>query len=277
MLKFPKKKENKLSKKERFIYDRTIREIFQDLPPTFVELLTNKKAKKLLETKYPKVEEKQADLVVLLYDDSIFHLELQLSDDKSMPRRMLYYALLIENKHKIFPKQMVLYLGEKELNTPNSINNKKLSYSYEIKYIKDLDCEILINSEDINDNLLSVLCNVKNINKLLKKLAKKLKNLSDKKREDFIRKLLYLLRLRPKLYDKIENNIKKEISMSYVLDKKIDPFYKEGIAKGKQEGKLEEKKAIAASLLDILDDETIALKVGLSVEEVKEIRKDSKN
>ena len=209
---------------EQFIYDRTIREIFQDLPPTFVELLTNKKAKKLLETKYPKVEEKQADLVVLLHDNTIFHLELQLSDDKSMPLRMLYYALLIENKHKKFPKQMVLYLGEKEIKTPNTIKNEKLSFSYDIKYIKDLDCEILINSEDINDNLLSVLCSVKNINKLLNKLAKRLKNLPDKKREDLIRKLLYLLRLRPKLYDKIQTDVKKEISMSYVLDKKVDPL-----------------------------------------------------
>ena len=265
-----------MSKKEHFIYDRTIREIFQDLPPTFVKLLTNKDAKKLLETKYPKVEEKQADLVVLLHDNTIFHLELQLDNDKSMPIRMLYYALLIENKYKKFPNQMVLYLGDKELKTPNSIKNDKLSYSYEVKYIKDLDCEILINSENINDNLLSVLCNVKDINKLLKKLAKKLKSLPDKKREDFIRKLLFLLRLRPKLYDTIQEDRKKEISMSYVLEKEIDPFYKEGIKKGLEKGKFEEKKAIATSLLDVLDDETISQKVGLSIEEVKEIRKTSK-
>jgi len=264
-----------LSKKEQFIYDRTIREIFQDLPPTFVELLTNKKAKKLLETKYPKVEEKQADLVVLLHDNIIFHLELQLSDDKSMPRRMLYYALLIENKHKKFPKQMVLYLGGKELNTPNNINNENLSYSYDIKYIKELDCNILINSENINDNLLSVLCNVKNINKLLKKLSKRLKNLPDKKREDFIRKLLFLLRLRPKLYDTIQTDIKKEIGMSYVLDKEVDPFYKEGIARGVQEG-LERGKLEATlqhALLMIqdynIDKNEVAQKLNIPIEEIQ--------
>jgi len=67
--------------KEHFIYDRTIREIFQEIPTTFVKLLTNKEAKELLETKFPKVEEKEADLVVRLEDESIFHLEIQLADD----------------------------------------------------------------------------------------------------------------------------------------------------------------------------------------------------
>jgi len=58
----------------------TIREIFQEVPTTFVKLLTNKEAKELLETKFPKVEEKEADLVVRLEDDGIFHLEIQLAD-----------------------------------------------------------------------------------------------------------------------------------------------------------------------------------------------------
>jgi len=254
---------------EQFIYDRTIREIFQEVPTTFVKLLTNKEAKELLETKFPKVEEKQADLVVRLEDDTIFHLEVQLANDKTMPGRMLYYALLIENKHKQFPLQTVLYLGENENTTPNYIQTEKLSYSYEVKYIKDIDCQILIDSEDINDNILAILCSVKNINKLLKRLSKKLNKLNEKRKEDYIRKLLFLFRLRPNLYDIITPDIKKEIGMPFVIEKERDPFYKEGIEKGK----LEEQRAIAISLLDILDDKTIAEKVKLPIEEVKKLRK----
>jgi len=180
---------------EQFIYDRTIREIFQEVPTTFVRLLTNKEAKELLETKFPKVEEKEADLVVKLEDDSIFHLEVQLADDKSMPKRMLYYALLIENKHKQYPLQTVLYLGESKNRTNNHIKTEKLQYSYEVKYIKDIDCETLIASDDLNDNILAILCSVKDINRLLKKLSKKLDSLSEKRKEDYIRKLLFLFRL----------------------------------------------------------------------------------
>ncbi len=56
--------------------------------------------------------------------------------------------------------------------------------------------------------------------------------------------------------------------MPFVIDKVRDPFYKEGIEKGK----LEEQRAIAISLLDILDDKTISQKVGLKLEEVEKLR-----
>ncbi len=71
-----------------------------------------------------------------------------------------------------------------------------------IKYIKDIDCEILINSD--------ILCSVKDINKLLKKLSEKLNNLSEK------RKLLFLFRLRLNLYDITTENTKQELSMPFV-------------------------------------------------------------
>ena len=45
----------------------------------------------------------------------------------------------------------------------------------------------------------------------------------------------------------------------------------EGIEKGRKEEKLE----LSRKLLDILDDETIALKVGLDINEVKKIRKET--
>lgn len=47
---------------------------------------------------------------------------------------------------------------------------------------------------------------------------------------------------------------------------------REKIEEGRKEGKLEEKLEIARNLLDVLDDETIARKTGLSIEEVKKLR-----
>ena len=45
---------------------------------------------------------------------------------------------------------------------------------------------------------------------------------------------------------------------------------KQGMEKGMEKGKIE----IAKNLLDILDDETIALKTGLEIDEVKKLRKE---
>ena len=42
---------------------------------------------------------------------------------------------------------------------------------------------------------------------------------------------------------------------------------------GELEGNLEERKEIAKNLLDVLDDKTISKKTGLSIEEIKRMRK----
>lgn len=47
---------------------------------------------------------------------------------------------------------------------------------------------------------------------------------------------------------------------------------KEGIEKGIEKGKIQQKVDIAKKLLDILDDETISIKVGLSIDEIKKLR-----
>jgi len=69
----------------------------------------------VLDITFPKVEERKVDLLTRLEDDTLFHLEIQSIYDNSMPIRMLQYALLIYEKYKIFPKQLVLYVGEEKL------------------------------------------------------------------------------------------------------------------------------------------------------------------
>jgi len=65
------------------------------------------------------------------------------------------------------------------------------------------------------------------------------------------------------------NSIKEEIRMT-ALGKML-------IEDGKQEGKIEGLEEAAISLLDILDNETIATKLGLSLEHVKRLRKENEN
>ena len=53
----------------------------------------------------------------------------------------------------------------------------------------------------------------------------------------------------------------------------IEEGREEGWEEGREEGRREEKIEIAKKLLDILDDETIALKTGLDINEVGRMRK----
>ena len=61
--------------------------------------------------------------------------------------------------------------------------------------------------------------------------------------------------------------------MPFVIELESDPVY----TKGKEKGQMEEKIAIARSLLDILDDKTISQRVGLELEEVKKLREEEEN
>jgi hypothetical protein len=118
-------------KKEPFIYDRSLRDLFQDIPKTLIKLLIDKEVKEILDITFPKVQERKVDLLTRLEDDTLFHLEIQSIEDKNMPIRMLNYTTLIYERYKQFPQQLVLYVGEKKLNIKNEIKSKNLVYNYE--------------------------------------------------------------------------------------------------------------------------------------------------
>ena len=271
-----------MSDKEQFVYDKTLRDIVQGIPQRFIKILTGKKAIELLDPSFPKVEERKADLVVRLENDEIFHLEVQSTDDRNMPNRMLRYASMIYELYERFPKQLVLYIGEKEIKLKEGIKDKNISYKYETKNIKDIDCKELIESEDINDNILAILCKIDDFNLFFTKLRSKLMNTEESKRKNYLKKFFYLMRLRPKLYEKIKELKKEEKTMPIIIEKEKDPLYVEGLEKGIEKGIEKgmekgidiEKINLAKNLLinTKMDIEKIAFLTELDIKRVKGIK-----
>jgi len=262
-------------KRDTFVYDRTLRELFHEVPKTLIRLLVGKEIKEVLETSFPKVEERRVDLLTRLEDDTLFHLEIQSINDSLMPIRMLKYASLIYEHYGEFPFQMVLYVGERNITTRSKINEKNLRYNYEIKDIREFDCSKLIESDNITDNIIAILCKIKDIDAFYQKLIQKLGKIELKKREDYLRKLFYLMRLRPDIA-KILKEKEKESNMPFILDREIDPLYKEGVEKGIEKGKKEAEKQtkikIAKSMLkQNIDIEVVVKSTGLSKEEIEKI------
>ena len=260
--------------------DITLRDVISKLPQNFIKLLTNKKGVKLLDTSLPEVKDKRADLIVEMEDKSIFHLELQTFNDKNMNYRMLEYYLLIRKKFKTDNiEQMVLYVGEKELNMPNNIKTKNLSFFYTLKDIKEINCHSLINSNDIEDKILAVLCNIQDENRYINAIINELLALNENKRKDYIKKLLSMSRYRKSINEKLINAIKEKV-MPITIDIKNDPYYeegiKEGIKKGIKEGiKLGLEKSIKVLLEIGLSKEEISKKLNLTIKEIDEILKES--
>ena len=68
------------------------------------------------------------------------------------------------------------------------------------------------------------------------------------------------------------------MTLEEILKKEFERGFEEGFKQGFEEGLKQARKQqaieIAKNLLDVLDDETISLKTGLSIEEIKKLRKD---
>ena len=265
---------------DAFLYDRTLRELFHEVPTALIKLLVGKEIKEVLETSFPKVEERRVDLLTRLEDDTLFHLEIQSINDPRMPVRMLKYASLIYEHYEMFPRQMVLYIGVRKINIPHRLDSANLCYTYEVRDIGEFNCIELIESESITDNIIAILCRIKDIDRFYRRLMQKLAKLENKKREDYLRKLFYLMRLRPNIAKMLREK-EKEDKMPFILDREIDPLYQEGVEKGiergKQKAEKETKLAVAKNMLkQNLSVDTIVAVTGLSKEVVERLKKEEK-
>jgi len=254
--------------------DILLRDILQKIPERFIQLLTGKRGSKILDNTFPTIKERKADFVVELEDSSIFHLELQTYPDKNMPLRMLEYRVLLMQKYPNREiRQMVLFVGDGAPKMESSINARNLHFSYELKDVKELSCKELMESSQMEDKILAVLCNVENPERYFNVLFQELLKLPEKERGDFIRKLLTALHYRPKLkivLKKILEERKMPLTITEEMMKQ-DPFFQEGLERGKLKA---QREAILNLYKELnLPPEKIAKVLKVSEDFVKEVIK----
>ena len=254
--------------------DILLRDAFQRIPEKFIQLLTGLKGTQILDNTFPSIKERKADFVVELEDGSIFHLELQSQPDKNMPLRMLEYRVFLMQKYPgKEARQMVLYVGEGAPRMESSIKQKNLSFSYELRDIKELSCKELMESPDMEDKILAVLCNVEESEHYFNQLFQELLKFPEKERADYIRQLLTALHYRPKL-KMVLKRLLEDRKMPLTITEEMmkhDPFFQEGLEKGKLEA---QKEAILNLYKELqLPPERIAQVLKVSEDLVKEVIK----
>jgi predicted transposase YdaD len=252
--------------------DIFLRDSFQRIPERFISILTGKKGIKILDNTFPTVKERKADFVVELEDGSIFHLELQTHPDKNMPLRMLEYRILLMQKYPGKEiRQMVLYVGDGAPRMESSINTDNLSFRYELRDIKEIHCKELMESPQMEDKILAVLCNVEDPERYFTEIFEELLKLPEKERADYIRKLLTALHYRPKLKVVLKRLLEERKMPLTITEEMIkqDPFFQEGLERGKLEAKKEDILNLYRELK--LSPEQIAKVLKVSEKFVKEV------
>lgn len=252
-------------KKETQRLDITLGDVIKAIPPKFVQILTNKKAITLLDTVFKQTKERKVDLLLELEDNSIFHREIQSTNDKNMALRMLEYYTLIKSKYpdRVIIQQ-VLYVGDEPLNMKDNLEFENLTFKYKLVNIQDISCKELMESPDLNDKILASLCNMEDPEKYLLIIFDILSKIPEKDRKDYITKLLITLDFRPKL-KRLVLKFKEENKMPLTITREMiekDPFFEEGKKEGLKEGLKEGKKEDIVKLYT---------KLSLSIEKIAQV------
>ena len=234
-----------------------------------------------IEKEYLKDKFSRLDVKATTSNKETINIEIQLKNEYDMIQRSLYYWSKIyeeqiqeEDSYSNLNRTVCInilnynYLKNdrfhniyrlKEIETNEELTDIEEIHFIEIPKLRELNLndeadmlEVWI--EFLRDPESEVIRNIEMSNEAVRKAKDKLYKLSQSKED----RELYFLR---------EKSIRDEISA-------LSKAKEEGIEQGMQKGAKEEKILIAKNLLDILDNNTISEKTGLSLEEVRQLRND---
>ena len=87
----------------------------------------------------------------------ILQIEFQSSNDRAMAYRMAEYLIMLSRKHKMAVQQYVIYIGEAKMRMTNKLKLKRLTFSYDIIDISNVDYNVFLASKDPEEILFALL------------------------------------------------------------------------------------------------------------------------
>jgi hypothetical protein len=223
--------------------------------------------------------EKEPDFIRIVETDTgerfILHLEFQSTDEEGMIYRMQEYFGLLRRKYQLPVKQFVIYLGRKPSRMQTDLAAGEIFTRFTLKSLRDYSYESLLDSQVPEEIILAVLSNYNNQKpvEILRRILRKLQEVSTDEitLRKYIKQLSVLARLR-----NLTRETHKQISdMGLTYNITEDFLYKEGVIKGREEGREQAIKTFILKMLaeKIMSVEKIAEIADVPVAYVKEIEK----
>ena len=187
-----------------------------------------------------RVEKREADIVArckIEGVEQILHLEIQNSNDKTMPRRMLrYYGDIKMQFDTLKVNQYLIYIGKAKLSMRDKVSDDNIEYSYTIVDMHTIDCEELIALDTPDALVLSILCDFKGKD-VLEVLMHITKRLSELTADDEHKLGKYMLMLETLSDNRnLKNKLKKAEQMLREINYENLPSYEIGLEKGIERG-----------------------------------------
>ena len=235
--------------KDDFAYDRVLRDLFEtDRPSLLEQLMGGVRVREFQNVEFPRVMERRADLVAVLEDDTVSHIEFHGQNDKQMPYREGIYCLLISQKYQRPVKQLVLYVGNAKMRMKSELDAGGTKVAYRLIDIREIDAEMLLRSSCPGDWALAMLA--RGGKERLGEIARRVAELGDRERVRVMTQLLLLSGLR-----KVSGRLKMEMNTmgSLRIDIQKNEILRDIWQEGKAEGEAKGKAAgEAAGMLKII-------------------------
>lgn len=221
--------------------DITLRSLAGTGSPALIRQIAGADAVANLPTEFPDARDRRVDTLVRLADGRILHLEWQSVPDAAMPRRMLWYWLVITEAHPGVPLEQVVVQVGKAPRLADRLDTDSLSFRYRVIDSRDLDPAPLLDSPAVEDNILAILSGRDHLTARIAAILARIARLEKRARRDALTKLLALASARGFVHLVLE-----EVKvMPLHIDISQDPYLSElahrnwaiGKAEGKAEGK----------------------------------------
>ena len=251
--------------KERFDFDGTLKDLFQNDRPTLLnDLSGGVKVRQFLNVELPKVQERRVDLAILLEDDTILHIEVQSTNDRKIAFRMGHYYLLLKEQYGLPVKQVLLYVGGAQLGMPDRVEADGNLLLFRLLDIRKFDVGVLSATGRRADLALAILAG--GADQRLPEIIKRAARLKGPARSRILAQILILAGLRD-LEDKLEWELRNQgvvidITKNKVLMRWQREFIAEGAAKGRAEGLVEGKAEGKAEGMTIILHDQLETKFG---------------
>ena len=246
---------------------------------TSVEIKGTDLEKQFIDDKYSRL-----DIKAETSNYEIINIEIQLKNEYNMIKRSLYYL------SKMYEEQ----LGEGEdyskLNRTVCINILNFKYLKTEKFHTGYRLKELETNEELTDVIEMHFIEIPKLPEesdekdMLMAWTEFLRNPESEKVRSLEMSIEEIREAKDELIRLSNDNKQRELyeMRSKILKDKVSALNeaeRKGIEKGRKEGIedgiKQEKVEIAKNLLDVLDDETISLKTGLTIEKIQQLRKES--
>jgi len=178
------------------------------------------------------------DLLGETGDGTLIHIELQSTNDELMAVRMADYGLRVYRQKRVFPEQVVLYLGEAPVRMKDRLELSRLSFRYRLVDIRDLDGERLLDSDAIGDNIIAILARVRDLHEAIRRVLRRIPALEPARRGRMLRLLMVVAGLR-RLGTEIEEETKRMPILNDINDHEVlGREYKRGVQVGAEQGQV---------------------------------------